>query len=58
MSRKDENDMMVKNLSTSFNGTAEEGKLFLLGSMSAILIDISKSLAVIADKLKEEGDEK
>ena len=54
MSRKDENDTMIENLSTTFKGTSEEGKLFLLGNIMAILMDISKSLAILADK--EEGE--
>lgn len=49
MSRKKENETMIKNISTEFTGTPEAGKLFLLGNISAILMDISKSLAVIAD---------
>lgn len=50
MTRKKENDVLIKNLSTTFTGTKDEGMMFLLGNISAILIDISKSLAIIADK--------
>ena len=57
MSRKEENAEMIKNISTTFSGTKDEGMMFLLGTISAILIDISKSLAVIADD-KEPDDEK
>lgn len=49
MSRKEENAKMINNISTTFSGTKDEGMMFLLGTISAILIDISKSLAVIAD---------
>ena len=49
MTRKEENAEMINKLSTTFSGTKDEGMMFLLGTMSAILIDISKSLAVIAD---------
>lgn len=59
MSRKEENETMIKNLSTTFSGTKDEGMMFLLGTISAILIDISKSLAIIADEepdLETPGD--
>lgn len=56
MTRKEENETLIENLSTSFTGTIEEGKVFMLGNISALLIDISKSLAVIADD--EESDDK
>lgn len=55
MTRKEENAEMIKNLSTAFTGTIEEGKVFMLGNISAILMDISKSLAIIAT---EEPDDK
>lgn len=55
MTRKEENAKMINKLSTNFTGTPEAGKLFLLGNMSAILMDISKSLAIIADD-KEPDD--
>ena len=54
MSRKEENAEMIKNLSTTFTGTKDEGIMFLLGNISAILFDISKSLAILADE--KEGD--
>lgn len=57
MSRKNENETMIKNISTSFTGTSEEGKLFLLGNISAILMDISKSLAIIADDKEPDHEE-
>ena len=49
MSRKEENETMIENLTTDFTGSIEEGKLFILGNLFTILVDISKSLAVIAD---------
>lgn len=53
MTRKEENEKLIENLSTSFNGTLEEGKLFVLGNIFTILVDISKSLAVIADEKQD-----
>lgn len=55
MTRKEENETLIKKLSMSFNGTLEEGKVFMLGNIVAILIDISKSLAVIADEKSEDA---
>ena len=58
MNRKNENKTMIENLSsTPFNGTAEEGKLYLLGNISAILIDISQSLSIIADDKEPDHEE-
>lgn len=56
MTRKEENETMIKNLSTTFKGTKDEGIIFLLGNISVILFDISKSLAILADE--KEGDRK
>ena len=53
MTRKEENAEMIKNLSTTFTGTKDEGIMFLLGNISAILFDISKSLAILADEKEE-----
>ena len=53
MTRKEENAVLINNLSTTFTGTKDEGMMFLLGNISAILIDISKSLAVIADEKQD-----
>lgn len=55
MSRKNENETLIKNLSTAFSGTIEEGKVFMLGNIFSMLIDISKSLAVIADNKAEDA---
>ncbi len=57
MTRKEENAEMIKKISTNFTGTKDEGLMFLLGTMSAILIDISKSLAVIADDKEPDKNE-
>lgn len=53
MTRKEENAEMIKNLSTAFTGTIEEGKVFMLGNITALLMDISKSLAILADEKEE-----
>lgn len=58
MSRKNENETMIERLSTmTFGETPEEQKLFLLDNISAILMDISKSLAVIADDKEPDNKE-
>lgn len=54
MTRKEENAEMIKKTSTQFKGTKDEGMMFLLGTISTILFDISKSLAILADE--KEGD--
>lgn len=53
MSRTEENKEILKNMSGAFEkevGTYEKMMVFQLGSIVAILADISKSLAIIADK--------
>ena len=55
MTRKEENADMIKSVSKEFRGTKDEGIMFLLGTISTILFDISKSLAILADE-KEGGD--
>lgn len=57
MTRKEENETLIKNLSTDFTGTIEEGKVFMLGNIFAILIDISKSLAILADDKEPDNKE-
>lgn len=49
MSRKEENAEMINKVPTTFTGTKDEGLMFLLSTISACMLDISKSLAVIAD---------
>ena len=59
MTRKEENAEMIKNLSTTFTGTKDEGMMFLLSTISSCMLDISKSLAIIADEepdLDKPGD--
>ena len=56
MTRKEENAEMIKNLSVKFEGTKDEGMMFLLGTISAILFDISKSLAILADEKEGESN--
>ena len=55
MTRKEENAEMIKKSSMQFKGTKDEGILFLLGTISTVLFDISKSLAILADE-KEVGE--
>ena len=57
MSRKDENKRTLEIIdSTSLDrGTYEELVINNLGSIAGLLVDISKSLAVIADALDEGG---
>lgn len=50
MTRKEENADMIKKTSIQFKGTKDEGMMFLLGTISTILFDISKSLAILADE--------
>lgn len=56
MTRIEENATMINNISTTFSGTKDEGLLFLIGNISCILLDISKSLAVIADDKEPERE--
>ena len=55
MTRKEENAEMINKVPPTFTGTQKEGVMFLLGVISSSLLDISKSLAVIADD-KEPDD--
>lgn len=57
MTRKEENAEMIKNFSKSFTGTKDEGILYLLGAISSGLIDISKSLAILADNKEQDADD-
>lgn len=55
MNRYEENTQLVKTL-RSFSGNYEESDLFLKGRILEFLVDISKSLAIIADEsLKKSG---
>lgn len=59
MTRKEENAEMINKVPTTFTGTKDEGMMFLLGTISSCMLDISKSLAIIADEkpdLKEPDD--
>lgn len=51
MTRKEENEMMIKKTSGTMKGNFNEGILFLVSSISTTLFDIQKNLAIIADKL-------
>ena len=59
MSRTEENKEIIKHFVESAlefpKGTFEEVITWHLGTMNAILTDISKSLAVIADKMAQEA---
>jgi hypothetical protein len=59
MSRVEENKMviseMVKRMELKPTGTYEEMVTFQLGTIATMLTDISKSLAILADKA-ESGD--
>lgn len=47
-------DEMMKRANSKQSGTYEEMVLFQLGMIATMLADISKSLAVIADKAESE----
>lgn len=59
MKRQEENrlliDFMTKEAEAKPKGTYEEMVSFLLGAIAIMLTDISKSLAIIADKTESEG---
>ena len=59
MTRLEENgivvDEMTKRAKSKQNGTYEEIVTFQLGVMATMLADISRSLAVLADKAESEG---
>lgn len=61
MSRVDENKDIIIHFAEEAiktgSGTYEEMVSWQLGTMNAFLVDISKSLAVIADKMAQEVDE-
>jgi len=58
MTRKEENADMIKKTSKSFSGTKDDGLMFLLGTISTILFDISKSLAILADEKEGEANDR
>lgn len=57
--RQEENGMiineMIKRQKVKPTGTYEETVVFQLGTIATMLTDISKSLAIIADKAESEG---
>ena len=59
-SRQEENGMiineMIKRQKAKPTGTYEETVVFQLGTIATMLTDISKSLAIIADKAESEGE--
>ena len=59
MTRLEENRMvieeMVKRATLNPTGTYKEMVTFQLGAIASMLTDISKSLAVIANKIEREG---
>ncbi|MBO7695586.1 MAG: hypothetical protein J6T10_23405 [Methanobrevibacter sp.] len=55
MTRKEENAEMINKIDTTFTGTKDEGMMFLFSIISSCMLDISKSLAIIAT---EEPDDK
>lgn len=58
MTRLEENKMvideMVERTESKLSGTYEEMMVFQIGVIATMLADISKSLAVIADKAESE----
>ena len=59
MTRTEENANFVKQAEQAgTKGTIEEGKLFFLKIASSALVDISKSLAIIADSMREADNDK
>lgn len=58
MSRVEENRNLINKLGTSAeesqSGTYEQMTVFNIGVIASLLTDISKSLAVIADKVESE----
>ena len=55
MTRKEENAEMINKIDTTFTGTKDEGMMFLFSIISSCMLDVSKSLAIIADD-KEPDD--
>lgn len=59
MNRQEENriviDFMTKEAEAKPKGTYDEIVTFQLGAIATMLTDISKSLAIIADKAETEG---
>jgi len=54
MTRVKENADFIKCIEqVETTGTLEEGKVFYLDIIASALVDISKSLAIIADSMKE-----
>ena len=54
MTRVKENADFIKCIEQEeTTGTLEEGKVFYLDIIASSLVDISKSLAIIADNMKE-----
>lgn len=61
MSRVEANTGLVKHFcemaSENPKGTFEEMMAWHLGAIATMLVDISKSLAILADKAESEGEE-
>ena len=61
MSRLEENGLVIgemfKRAELKPNGTYEEIVTFQLGTIATMLADISKSLAILADKAESEEEE-
>lgn len=61
MNRRAENGIvineMIKRAESNPNRTYEEMVAFQLGVIATMLSDISKSLAILADKAESEGEE-
>lgn len=61
MTRLEENgiviDEMTKRANSKPTGTYEEMVIFQLGAIATMLADISKSLAILADKAESEPQE-
>lgn len=57
MSRVEENKNMLKSLDRSVHGDAEHCIVNFMGIQTSIMIDISKSLAEIADRLEKKNEE-
>lgn len=61
MTRLEENKMVIEKIVAEAEsmptGTYEEMVAFQLGAIASMLADISKSLAVLADKSESEGKE-
>lgn len=48
---------IIKNAENNSSGTYEEMVVFNLGTIASALCDISKSLAILADKVEREEEE-